>query len=94
MQCTSPLSPCTLGCTKVHLLGTTPHHLGFLSPPPPTAPHLNSPTPDIVELAMQYTTQCVVSLGVVASVLPWFLVPMVPLMTLFLYIARSALGVC
>ncbi len=46
------------------------------------------PPADIVQLAMQYSVQCVVSLGVVASALPWFLVPMAPLMALFVYIAR------
>jgi hypothetical protein len=37
---------------------------------------------------MQYLMQCLISLAVIASALPWFLLPMTPLMALFVYVAR------
>ena len=37
---------------------------------------------------MQYIVQCTVSLAVIVSALPWFSVPVVPLMGLFVHVAR------
>ena len=44
--------------------------------------------PELSEVALQYLTQCVMSLVVIAVVFPWFLVPCFPLMVLFIFIAR------
>jgi ABC-type multidrug transport system fused ATPase/permease subunit len=49
---------------------------------------LDTRLPDILEMALQYLIQCVLSLVVVATVLPWFLVPMAPIMVVFIYVAR------
>ena len=37
---------------------------------------------------MQYLMQCLVSLAIISFALPWFLLPMTPLMAIFVFIAR------
>jgi hypothetical protein len=44
--------------------------------------------PDVSEIALQYMSQCAVSLVVICIVFPWFIAPMVPLLVVFYFIAR------
>lgn len=44
--------------------------------------------PETAETALQYLSQCIVSLIVVAVVFPWIIVPLIPVVMLFVYVAR------
>jgi ABC-type multidrug transport system fused ATPase/permease subunit len=44
--------------------------------------------PDVSEIALQYLSQCAVSLVIICIVFPWFIAPMVPLLVVFYFITR------
>lgn len=86
-MCASPLAWLISSCVdsnvafQLVIIPIAPVHVGDLD-------SIDTKLPETAEVSLGYLAQCVLSLAVVSIVFPWFCLPMVPIMGLFIYVAR------